>query len=1166
MALDFLKKIKEIRTPLEFLKPIAGEYLFKREPEEAMRFEIGAGLTPEERERAEAKIKELAATAPPKPTIFTRPITEILKPKWEEMKERERQLAAIKTGQPEKYWKIISPPPIKEAAIKRGEITPEEAKLFDLEVWPEMAPLKFVYKPLSGIAAKAIRKELPALRKIIKEIPTAPITHRIELLEEALRTKRITPELEDSLIKISEKVPKAIKRTRLREIEEKIKPEIPEIKPEVPRERFGERFRILNPGQKAIYRNKLAKLRREGVNYDEAKYLALTRAEELGMLKPKVIPTPKVKEPLEFLKPEIKPIPKEKEARKYKSAEEFIKNKFQILYRGGARFSPEKATPKGVSLSKTVGKAQRFYRMARLKGGEPVIERLFIPKNAKILQWENIPSRFIEYVKGIKEPWDITNEMGLVKYAKEKGFDAIDLTRLEEAEIRVINPEIIKRASQLTDFYAQAIKGIKGVVPEVPKELPLKPIEAKGLEEKAFLKTVKKAPITTPTLKEALGGVEPFYKPITNKNALKMADMMIKHDPDRAAAMVLNPKVPVGARKSAMAIRLIKKYEAEKNYETALEMIESYDGQLRNAGRYIQAASLWSKLSPESIVRVAERSGEKYGKEISLNVKKIILKRMEIIQKMPDGPEKTKETLEVLNYVADQLPLSFREKLDAFRYQNMLSSPRSHERNIHGNNLQTFIMRPLDLLGEWTWDILRHPFNPAARDIKLAEIPKYYQGVFKTIPDAFLAFKEGFRSGMISEKILDIKSIRGETIVEALRRRKLPKTLTVVTRFMEAQDRFFSVLIGTGEKARLMQKGIAEEVAEIEAKKLAEKYLFRETLGIAAKDQPLFVRALDGLGRLTLRGRDLPVIGGIWSWFVPFVRTPLNIAKFGIERSPLAFIGGTYSREQMGKALVGSIVTGIGAVLAMQDKLTWLPPIDPRAKKLFYDSGRKPLSIRIGDNWIPLWYLGPLAISLALPASVKYYTTETKEALAEDDISKIIKIVLSTSRVITEQTPVQGMGSFIRALEGDIDYSTPGIMARTIGQVIPFVALLGYINTILDPVYRKSKTFTENLKKAIPGATKDLPAYEKITGEPATRNWTDFFLPYSVGMADEEFNILYKEKIKEMQIKYAEKEEERKLGIKKEEDVLGLFKEEKATELFPKTEKSLELDPLGLFK
>ncbi len=64
--------------------------------------------------------------------------------------------------------------------------------------------------------------------------------------------------------------------------------------------------------------------------------------------------------------------------------------------------------------------------------------------------------------------------------------------------------------------------------------------------------------------------------------------------------------------------------------------------------------------------------------------------------------------------------------------------------------------------------------------------------------------QEAFKNGYIADKILDIGSTTGQ--IEALRRTKLPKYLTVATRFLEAQDRFFSVLIGQGEKARLMRK------------------------------------------------------------------------------------------------------------------------------------------------------------------------------------------------------------------------------------------------------------------------------------------------------------------------------------------------------------------------
>lgn len=653
------------------------------------------------------------------------------------------------------------------------------------------------------------------------------------------------------------------------------------------------------------------------------------------------------------------------------------------------------------------------------------------------------------------------------------------------------------------------------------------PIAGKKISPKTgFVKTVAESPATSKEFKEVLKDVETPQEVFTNQQALKLAEERIAKSADESLEFVLSEGAP-SAEKTATAISLLKKYEIEGNYESAKNLLRNFSEQGREMGRGIQALTLWNRLSPSGLVKLSEGIAKDLGREIPENAKKLIFENARKLQLLPEGAEKNKATLEILSYIADQLPSTKGEIFDAFRYQNMLSNPRSHERNIYGNLLQTFITRPLNLLGEWTWDITRHPFNPISRDLKLSNIPIYYQAAFKSIPEAVIAFKEGIKSGRISQKVLEtgISGIKGETVIETLRRQNLPKSVTMVSRLMEAQDNFFSVLIGSGEKASLMARGVSEEIAEGQAKKLAERYLYRSKLGTELADLPTFARALDGLGKMALQARSIPTVGKVVEWFVPFVTTPINIAKMGIEVSPLGFIGGGKKSEQMGKALIGSVLATYGGILALQDKTTWLAPKDPKSKKLFYESGRKPMSIEINGKWTPLLYLGPYAIPMAMASAVKYYSSESKEALSDSQIEKLTKIILGVSRIITEQTPLSGISTFLNYIGGDDDISVTRQVIRTMKQVIPFQGFLSYLTTVLDPVYRKSKTFEDSLKVDFPLLSKDLPAHRSLLGGEAKRNYRDFFLPYSIGMSNEEFSRIYKQRIEGMQKKHAAEQE-----------------------------------------
>ncbi len=662
------------------------------------------------------------------------------------------------------------------------------------------------------------------------------------------------------------------------------------------------------------------------------------------------------------------------------------------------------------------------------------------------------------------------------------------------------------------------------VKPQEEKALP------SGKGQKGFIETVKDSPKTSEGLKKATKELDEFYDVFSNEKAIKSADRSINADPNAAKKDVLSDSPP-SAQKSVKAIRLIKHYESIKDWDSATEIIDSYDKQLREAGRFIQAASLWNKLSPETMVRMADKQAEKAGKNLSPEAKKEILKRMSEIGGMKEGEEKDKATLEVLNYIADQLPPTFGELFEAYRYQNMLSNPRSHERNIYSNLFNTFITRPLDMVSQSGYDLLTNLNNPVARDMNIAGVKKYITTAFTNIPEAITGFSEAFKHGYISEKILEHGGVN-ESAIQTLRRSRQPKALTFVPRLMEAQDKFFSILIGNGEKARLIEKGLSEEEASSRAHKLAEKYLYRERLG-SVKDGPYLVRALDHIGKMAtdMRNGDNALSKAI-SWFVPFVTTPVNVVKQGLERSPLAFIGGKFDKEQIANATLGTIISGVGAIAAMQGRTTWSSPDDKKERELFYAAGMKPYSVKIGEKWIPVTYFGPYGFALALPAAAKYYSTETKEALTDPALDKIGKAAMGLSGYITSSTPLSGISGFAQALEGKGDFKLAQTLGFTSEQVIPLIGMVKFVNTILDPVYRKASGVMESIEKDLPGLSKGLGTYPTPSGVPATRETENYFLPYDVGLNDKYYEQSLSERRKHVQER-AKNRSDSKSGISK---------------------------------
>lgn len=165
--------------------------------------------------------------------------------------------------------------------------------------------------------------------------------------------------------------------------------------------------------------------------------------------------------------------PLEEEARKYKSAEEFV-NGQEPLYRGGQKLDLTRINDEGVPLTKDSRIAEQFARAknqfdesptGQLLGkqkGSNFVETYYLKPEAKIATRADVPDAVFNAYKNAN-PLTKPNvaEPIINKWAKENGFDAIDYrtlgkTSAKEAEIKILNPNILKTKSQLTDIWNKA--------------------------------------------------------------------------------------------------------------------------------------------------------------------------------------------------------------------------------------------------------------------------------------------------------------------------------------------------------------------------------------------------------------------------------------------------------------------------------------------------------------------------------------------------------------------------------------------------------------------------------------------------------------------------------------------------------------------------------------
>ncbi len=428
------------------------------------------------------------------------------------------------------------------------------------------------------------------------------------------------------------------------------------------------------------------------------------------------------------------------------------------------------------------------------------------------------------------------------------------------------------------------------------------------------------------------------------------------------------------------------------------------------------------------------------------------------------------------------------EWLDEFRYINLLSSPKTHIVNAFSNLIQGTVLNPATRLATGAIDAVLSTLSGRERSIYAKEVSPYYRGFFNAVPDAAKSFFEAMKGNIRIDRPDMVHIPTGS---------KLLRPFQAVPRLLEASDVFFRTLITQGEKqaiaARYVKQGKAlTDTAlagiEKEAQTKANYYVFRKALDGANKSGQGHV--LSAIDKATTAVYSLRKVPGV-KWFIPFVQTPMNILKQGIEYSPLGLStlpGATNKTEQLAKTMIGSTVFLGAAGLASQGRVTWAAPTNQKEKDAFYNSGRQPYSIKLGNNWVSFSKLGPLAYPLAMAAAFQWYEHDNPKNVSESTIEKSLDTLQGIAQFFSDQSYMQGMKSLIDFSSGDSRLTgIQSVVSSNAEQLVPLSSLQRWVTQVVDPVYRKPdtkfslKNLLQSIEKDIPGLSQNVPRIPNST-------------------------------------------------------------------------------------
>ena len=550
-----------------------------------------------------------------------------------------------------------------------------------------------------------------------------------------------------------------------------------------------------------------------------------------------------------------------------------------------------------------------------------------------------------------------------------------------------------------------------------------------------------------------------------------------------------------------------------------------------------------AKEAPDKWIGLMDKYLEERKEKLPGDVRKEVEKGFRDAFQIDDKAARDLALSGVVNRINEFVPIKKGDWFDAYVYTNMLSSPGAHERNTWSNMINAIITRPMTLA-------FQGEFGQAGTYLGKALQTAFSREAISAATEAFrngemTKHMETFASGPELSTFAKAKLVHGPENAVANR---AWKTLTTVGRALNAEDVYFSKIIEVAETARLMEQGMPLDAARANAKTLADQYLYRDKLSTKMDESidPIN-KSLEWMAAKMDEVRKSPhaLIRIPAKLTVPFLKVPVKVAQFNNSLSPLSYWSAnknriarahyktTYdqmkveltgqlesatpdvarvkalreqisevdavSKERVGKARLGTALTALGWACAAAGMVTWNPPQDEKAKKLFYDAGYKPYSLNIFGRSIPLMYLGPAMLAFAIPGAF-YNVLRDNPENRHDEISwKVAKLAFAIPQMIVNQLPVQGVANWMNTVLGQRDMDLP----RTVGaygtQVVPLSGALRWINNFVDEKYRQPQTVGETVMAGIPGLSQFVKARKDSENIDAKKSFWDALAPYKIG-------------------------------------------------------------------
>lgn len=555
----------------------------------------------------------------------------------------------------------------------------------------------------------------------------------------------------------------------------------------------------------------------------------------------------------------------------------------------------------------------------------------------------------------------------------------------------------------------------KGETPSREILLPRKTAADKKVSQ--TVRTILEAGATpegmVPTVEDMVAKGDFSYEAYSDKKAISDAESQIKKVGWAQALTDWTKAVKSGEvskANTAMGWALYNNAANGGDTKTALTVLNQMVEHQRSAAQALQATRILKSMSPETQLYGVQRSvenlqeelnkryGDKKGPEL-----KIDEDLAERFMQAKDQESRDELLKEIYRDIGRQMPSTFLDKWNAWRYLAMLGNPRTHIRNILGNLFFSPVVAAKNLTGTaieaavyrvsggnldrskalvWGSKQDRALLSAAWGDYAKVQEAALGGGKYSDFANANKYIEEG-------RKIFNTKPL--ETFRKAN------------SAALDREDVWFSkshyaYALSQYCKAHSIT---AEQIASGKGLKAAREYAILEAQKATYRDTNALSQAISGLGRANMNSKN-PVKKGIATLaegILPFRKTPANILARGLEYSPLGLGNGIKEAlvdvskgdktaaeaiDTISAGLTGTGLLMLGIYLASQGLVRGSGGDDDKKKKLEELQGRQDYALEMPNGTsVTLDWLAPECLPFFVGVNL-WENTEGERATLSD--------------------------------------------------------------------------------------------------------------------------------------------------------------------------------------